>query len=343
MQGKLEPAGGIIPIASSPGDRIVEFLVKEGDSVEAGQVVAKLESERLRSLEVRVAQQQLAEAKAQLATEELSGQAQLGLAQLGVRKNEKLLADAKRRLATAESSGGELDLLTAKVQLAKDELARLRKAAVAGPDGRRLVNDTQLRQQELLVQAADAELAAARRDAKTAVEAAEMILEASKQEIVAAEAKAASARAAVFLVSMELKIELLQQQLESARLIAPVAGTILSIDASVGQPTTGMPIMRIADISTMQCRAEVPIEDIAKVKIGSKAMINQGGLGGEGIRGQVSSISQIVGSPSVPSLNPMDPVDYRTIEVRITIDAKDAAQASKLIHSQVEVAIVEEN
>ncbi|MDY6938597.1 MAG: HlyD family efflux transporter periplasmic adaptor subunit [Cyanobacteriota bacterium] len=83
--GRLEPDGEAIHLAASSmlrDDRVVELLVAEGDVVEAGQIVAVLDSaSRLQAQleeaeeEVRVAQAQLAQVEAGAKTGEINAQA----------------------------------------------------------------------------------------------------------------------------------------------------------------------------------------------------------------------------------------------------------------------------
>ena len=96
--------------------------------------------------------------------------------------------------------------------------------------------------------------------------------------------------------------------------------------------------MQIADVSSMLCRAEVPVEDLNKIRGEARVVMNQGGLSGV-ITGKVESISELVGSTRINSLNPLDRIDFSVAHVFIRIDTEHLEDAGKLIHSQVEVAI----
>lgn len=336
--GRLEPQGGVIPIVTKPGDRIEKFEAVVGKDYPQGFTLAQLASIPLLRAELSVAEAQLAEASAQKDAEMKAADAKLAVVQQGIDANEQKLEEAKSRLESAESSGGEFDLLRSKIALAKEALEKLEQAAEPGPAGRSLATQSQIKQQELAVKAAEYELTQARREAADAVKVAELMLAASKKEKEAAEATKLAAAAAVPLGSAQKKIELLQSQIEASELKMPINGTVLSIDAYQGQPTSTMPIMQVANLENMVCRAEVPVEDRSLIAIGDQAVIRGGGLESE-ITGKVSEISLLVGSPKMTSLNPMDPVDYRMAPVTIKIDAQHLGAAKKLVNSQVKVEI----
>jgi HlyD family secretion protein len=51
--GRIEPAGGIVDVAATMGDRLGRLLVKEGDEVKKGEPLAELDSHTLRELELQ--------------------------------------------------------------------------------------------------------------------------------------------------------------------------------------------------------------------------------------------------------------------------------------------------
>lgn len=336
-QGQLEPAGGVIPIVAPAGDRIAELSVAEGATVTKDKPVGRLVGRSIREAELQVARTELAEGQKRVDAEEQSAEAERRVAEVGIKAHQRRLQEAEEELRLANQEGGQLQLLQRKVELAEDKLAQLRNAAAA-PEQRRLVSASAVQQQELAVQAAQAELEAASRNAESAVEAARLMLEAANSELAAAGKKFEAAVAGAALGSSEEKVKLLELQLQAASLNSPIDGTVLAVDASVGQPTTGMPIMRIADLSQMICRAEVRVADLPSIQLGARAAISGGGLS-KVLQGEVISISQVVGTPRLPSADPRTRVDWRSAEVVIAIDPADTEAASRLVQSQVDVAI----
>lgn len=336
-QGRLEPAGGVIPIVAPQGDRIEQLSVAAGDSVTAGMVVGRLAGREMREAELAVAETQLEEARERRRAAAAAARAELEVAAVGVKRNERQLREAEAALARAQAPGGELELLERRLQLAEEKLAQLRQAA-AEPQSRRLVGATAVQQQELVVEAARTELESARREAEGAVEAAQLVLEASQKEQRAAELAIESASATAPLKSLEKQVELLELQVQQAELVSPISGTVLAVDMAAGEPTTGMPVMRVADTSQMICRAEVPVAELPRIAIGAEAKMTGGGLSAP-ISGRVGSISRVIGSPRLPSPSPLSRVDWRAADVVIHVDPADAQRAAQLINARVDVAI----
>ena len=336
--GRLEPAGGVVPVIAKPGDRITKINVEVGKRYDANTEVAELAGTALLDLEVQVAEAQLQEALAQRDAELDAADAKLAVVDQAIAANQLKLDEASQRLKSARSAGGEFDLLQSKIALAEDTLEKLQQAAAPGPAGRSLATQSQLKQQELAVKAAQYELLTARREAEDAVKVAEMLLVSSEKEKAAAEAAKLAAAAGVPLNSSEQKIALLKEQIKASKPRMPISGFVLSIDATVGQPTSTMPIMQVADLTSMICRAEVPVEDRHLISSGDRAVIRGGGLRSD-ITGEVTEISMLVGSPKMTSLNPMDPVDFRMAPVIIQIDDKHLEAARELVNTQVKVLI----
>ncbi len=337
-QGQLEPAAGVIPIVAPVGDRLESIDVDEGSPVTVGKELATLAGAALRQAELAVAETQLAEGKLQSTAQLATAKAKLEVARIGVTKNEMQLTEARATLQRASAEGGELDLLQRKAALATEKLNQLRVAA-AEPDSRRLVNESVVQQQELVVEAALAELDAAQRNGQSAVEAASLLVEASKAELNAAELQIESTSALAPLGSLEKKVDLLRLQVSSSKLKSPINGVVVAIDMAPGQPTTGMPVMRLADTSKMICRVEVPLAEIARVSLQAPVKMVASGLS-EPLSGKVASISNIIGPPRLPNPNPMAQVDWRSALIIVEIDPQDAPRAAKIIQGQVDVGIL---
>lgn len=336
--GRLEPKNGVVPIVAAPGDRIEEFTVLVGEIYPQDHEVALLAGRTLLAGELATAKAKLEEAEARQKAEEVAAEAKLAVAAQALKANELKLKEAEERLRSARSEGGEFDLLKLKIDILRDALENIEKASTPGPAGRSLATKSQLKQQELTLKAAQYDLISAERDAENSVQVARLQVEASVLENTAVSESIKAAKAAVPIASAKKQIQQLESQIEAAKLQTPIAGTIVSIDASVGQPTAAMPIMRIADLDSMICRAEVPVQDIKRISIDDKATISGGGLL-QDITGTVTEISMLVGTPMMNNPNPMAPVDYKMVPVVITIDKQHAKRASLLVHTQVSVSI----
>ncbi|MEM7595581.1 MAG: biotin/lipoyl-binding protein, partial [Cyanobacteria bacterium P01_A01_bin.83] len=117
--GRIEPQGEIIPIsvsAAAEGDRLEELLVKQGDQIKQGDVIAVLDSrDRLQASlnqaqeQVTVAQANLAKVKAGAKTGEIQAQ-QAAIARIEAERSNNILAQsAMVSRMSAELRNAELE------------------------------------------------------------------------------------------------------------------------------------------------------------------------------------------------------------------------------------------
>lgn len=340
-QGQLEPAAGILPIVAPPGDRVESIQVQEGQQVKAGDPLGKLASQAAKELELEIATARRDEVIAKAKAEEATAVAKLDVAKVGLRQSMLAVDQAVKNLEEAESEGGKLALLAQQLAIAEAKLDQLR-AAAGDRDTGRLVTQSGLEQQQLVVDQTRSQLATARREAKQKIADSTLAIEAAEKEIRAAELAIESGKASAGIQTMDKQIELLKLQLQSIKLVSPIDATVLSIDTRAGEPVGAAPIMRIADTRQMIVRAEVNVADLHRLAIGANATVTSSALEGA-LRGKVASISQLIGSPHLPSPSPMARVDWRSAEVVIEIDPESVDRAAERIQLQVDVAIEAES
>lgn len=336
-QGQLRPAGGVLPITAPAGDRVESISVSVGETITHGQVLGRLVSQKAREAELAVAESKLAEAEKQKEAQHTVAEAQLEVAKMGLRGAELQTQQAIEQLEAAEADGGRLDLLEQRLELAQNQLAQLREAT-SDPAAGRLVTPAKLQQQQLEVDQARSAIQEARREAQAAIETGRLQVDAAEKEIREAELAIEASGTVAPIASLKKQIELLQLQVDTSRLVSPVDGVVLSVDLTAGEPTTGRPILRVADTSRMICDAEINVSQLPRLRVGAEARMTSAALD-TALSGQVASVSRIVGLPQLENPNPLAQVDYRTVEVLIDIDAEDTERAAELIHLQVDVAI----
>lgn len=336
-QGTLRPRSGVLPVMAPPGDRVTRIAVSEDDFVEPGDLLVELESLRAKQVELDVAQAKLAEGKNRVATETAAAKARLQVARAKLRQSEQELQQTQTKLQIAEGEGGELDLLRRAADLAQRKLDRLR-AAANDPSTRRLVTDDQLEEEGLKIEESRAGYESAKAEANDAIAAGRLAVEAAKQEIIAAERAIEAAEAVGAIGSLAKQIELLKLSLETASLISPIRGRVLSINTMIGQATTTMPLMHLADTTEMICVAEINVADLDRVVPGQTAEITSPGLP-QRLSGTVQRIHPMIAAPGLSNPFPMAPVDRYTGEVTIAIDPESVPFAAERIEMQVEVVI----
>ncbi len=137
----------------------------------------------------------------------------------------------------------------------------------------------------------------------------------------------------------------LQGQLEVARaelvrvsvdrinteLRAPIDGTVLRINARVGERPGDEGILELADSDRMEALLEIYESDIDRVRLGQRATVTSenGGFRGS-LAGTVSRISPQVRQRQVLSTDPTRDADARIVEVRLRLDPEDAQRVREL-------------
>jgi HlyD family secretion protein len=114
--------------------------------------------------------------------------------------------------------------------------------------------------------------------------------------------------------------------LEHTRLRAPVAGTVLDVDARAGEmatPAPERPLVLLADLSALRVRAELDERDLGKVKVGQRAMVRANAFKDRTFSGTVRSIAQFVGPSRIGSRGPRTKLSDVDV-VQVVVDLEDS-------------------
>jgi HlyD family secretion protein len=305
--GSVEPHARVGLTFELPG-RVAEVAVKVGDAVEAGDVLARLETDRL-ALQVQQSQAALASVEAQLA--------QL---RAGPRLQEVETAEANLRAAQAQVSGaaagrdqleaeaGGADIAAAEAEVAS---ARLQQKVAQDAYDRIDKRDTEKKEQanynlyaanealaaaqarldQVLVGADPDQIRAARANVWAAAaqrDAAQAQLDlllagATDAQIAAAEAQVAQAQAT---------LEGAQLSLEQATLRAPFDGVVAEVNVAVGEiAATGLPAITLIDAPRFRVVVRVDEIDVGRLAEGRTAEVTLDALPGAQITGTVERIA----------------------------------------------------
>jgi HlyD family secretion protein len=85
--------------------------------------------------------------------------------------------------------------------------------------------------------------------------------------------------------------------LEKLRIRAPIDGTVLQMNINPGElatPSSVQPLLMIANLTTLNVRAELDERDVSEIKIGQPATIRAAAFPGKEFAGAVSSIAPLV-------------------------------------------------
>jgi HlyD family secretion protein len=281
VSGRIE--GDDSAVAAKTTGRIREITVREGDHLEAGQVIAVLDDEQIRARErqaeaavrqaearVQLSQRQIAVLNEQLKQNELA----VGQARVDARGR---VSEAEGRLAAAESQLAQAEATYAQAKWDSDAATRLfDRGLIAEQEARRAQSNEGA--QAAVVAAARRQVEAARGSLTAAqanlVNPAIRSAQAAAVEgqILQAEADIAAAKAdeerARFL------LEEAQANRKDLRVIAPFTGTVATRTAEPGEVVmAGTPIITLVNLGEVYLRGFVPEGEIGRVRVGQPARV----------------------------------------------------------------------
>jgi HlyD family secretion protein len=129
------------------------------------------------------------------------------------------------------------------------------------------------------------------------------------------------------------------EELEQAFVRAPIAGTVLQINARTGEKPGDAGVLELGNIAQMTAELDVYQSQIGKVKIGDPAAISAVALP-DVLRGKVSRIGLKVKRQSAISQDPAANTDARVVEVIVALDQQSSHVASRFTGLQVEARIM---
>jgi HlyD family secretion protein len=281
LSGRIE--GDDSAVAPKTSGKILEITVREGDTVTAGQVIARLDDAQVRAKEDQ-ARAALADAQAKMQ----GAHDQIAVLQETLLQNQLQAgqsttdSDGRVRQAQADLTAAEADLTQqqAALRLAefnRDAYARLSKTgAVSQQQG--LQAEVQADQQAAVVAASQRKVESARGGLTMAqanlenpkirvsqVAGTERQISQQQSTIAATKAETAQAQA-----------QLAQAEADRADLtvLAPFSGTVLTRAAEPGEVVqAGTAIVTLLDLSKVYLRGFIPEGEIGKVKVGQPAHV----------------------------------------------------------------------
>ncbi len=281
LSGRIE--GDDSAVAGKTTGRLLEVRFREGDSVEAGEVIAVLDDRQVRAREdqarasLAAAEAQLRSARQQVAI--LSEQARQSRAEKSQSETD---SEGRVRQAEADLSAAEADLAQ---QEAAYELAAFDRDAYMRLVATGAAAERQGKQAQSTAASQAAMVAAAKRR-----------VEAARGALTTAQSSRRNPDIRGFQVAM-VRQQLTQQQaqiagavaderraaaqLEEARedrndlqIRAPFSGTILTRTAEPGEMlTAGTPVVTLLDLKKVYLRGYIPEGEIGRIKLGQRARV----------------------------------------------------------------------
>ncbi|HEX7286097.1 MAG TPA: HlyD family efflux transporter periplasmic adaptor subunit [Candidatus Angelobacter sp.] len=264
VSGRID--GDTVDISSKRDGKLMEILVREGDTVSAGQVLARIYS----------------------AQDEAQVDAQKANVIEGERKLEEAQSAGPARVSLAEAnlaaSQAEYVRWQAELQQAEADAKRYPPLVESGAVAEQLGN-----QQVTRMKVARASTDAAHKQV-LAAEASLAQAKAQLQQIPTAKANLASSRA---------QLERFQANVTDLTITAPIAGTILTRSAEPGRViAAGQTILTMVDLHKLYLRGFIPEGDVGKVKVGQQAQVYLDSNPKEAIQAEVIRIDpQVMFTP----------------------------------------------
>jgi HlyD family secretion protein len=367
--GKLEPQGEIIKLSaptSGEGSKIEKLLVREGESIKAGQLIAILDNQgRLQAAvneakeKVRVAQANLAKVKAGAKQGEIDAQ-KATIAQLEAEQSTEIEAqkatvarlvtekDTQIEAQLAAIASGQAELANAQAEYKRYE-ALYQEGAISAStqESKRLtlqtaqqkVNQTKANLKRIQGSAKQqiAEAQANLRKIETSREqqvkesqfTLRKIAEVRPVDVIAAEAEVNSARAS---------LKRAEENLAQAYVKSPQDGQVYETYARPGEVVGSDGIVDIGRTSQMYGVVEVYHSDINKVRVGQKVQITSNSLPSE-LQGIVERIGIQVKRQNVINADPTSNIDDRVIEVHVRLDKASSEKAAKFTNLQIQAVV----
>jgi HlyD family secretion protein len=119
-------------------------------------------------------------------------------------------------------------------------------------------------------------------------------------------------------VSARGDLALARVNLEKLKIRAPIDGTILQININPGElaaPSALQSLLSIANLSTLNVRAELDERDIGEIKVGQAATVRAAAFPGKDFAGTVISIAPLVEPSRLGSRGPNNRADVDSVEV----------------------------
>lgn len=313
--GRLRVSGNLeltmVDMSFKTAGRLVELSVKEGDSVKAGQVIARidpvqLEAQKARDLAiVSTAQSSYEQLQTSIAFQKATIESDIAARRAEVEQAQAHLADLRAGSRRQEIDQAQAAVSEARAQL---EFARTDWDRAQTLYRNQDISTAQYDQSRTKFNAATAVVAQAEHRLELVKEGPR------KEEIVGAEAQVARGQAGVKmaeanrlelqrkeqeLTARKAEIEraraqagISQAQLNDTVITAPLDGVVLVKSAELGEVVAaGTTVISIGAVAHPWMRAYIGETDLGKVKIGSKALLTTDSFPNKHYEGVVSFIS----------------------------------------------------
>lgn len=278
-----------IPLTFQQSGKIVELDVKPGDTVKAGQVLAKVDDTKLRNaVTQQQANLQSAQANLQAVKDKYNAQT-LAQAQSTYARAQQALTTAQQN-ADPSYLANQVSLANQNVQMASDALAKAQQSG----------NESSIQQAQSSLNQALSSLTSAKNaqngGAAQALTAAQADVTAAKYQVDQQEQgpKQSDLQSAeTNILQSQISLSNAQTDLSNATLTSPVDGVVVSSPLELYQIADSKSIITITpSAKNLEVDASIDQADIAQVKVGQKVDITLDAYADQHIPGTVTEVAQ---------------------------------------------------
>ncbi|MCY7332403.1 MAG: ABC exporter membrane fusion protein [Pseudanabaena sp. CAN_BIN31] len=322
--GRLEPQGEVLKVASPSTlgtSRIVKLMVKEGDMVKQGQVIAILDSYDRSVASLLQAQSQAQESDRNLA------KVRAGAKSGDIVAQEGNVLSAAANIKSIEANAARIQ---AELEIAGRDYNRFLQVYKEGAISQTVLDTYRLKVETLQGQLLQAQQQV--QQARFQLSQSQGLLS-SVREVRPTDVQFAESQLQTAIVNVKRA----EVDLDLAQVRAPIDGQVLKVNSKIGEvvsQTNG--VIDLGNTSQMYVVAEIYETDIGKIKVGQNATIESEAFEGD-ITGKVDRIGLRIAKNDVLGTDPAAKTDARIIEVKIKLD--DSKKVSGLTNLQVRVKI----
>lgn len=280
--GRVEPISEEVDVGAELSGRLVSVLVEEGDEVEQGQVIARIEDSEQRA--------RVASAQASV----LRRQAELRRLVNGARRQERREAQAATKEEEAILGNAEVEMERRRQLYEKGVLSR--------EEADRATREWQVAKARFK--------AVSERYALIEDDAREEDVQEAEAAVALAQAQLSEARANLgkTVIRSPLSGIVLRRYLQAGE------------NYSISSRSTAQVIVTVGDLSSLRVRADVDETDVAKLRVGQRAYVVADAYGDRKFWGKVVRIGRTLGRKNIRTDEPTERVDTKILETLIELD-----------------------
>lgn len=148
---------------------------------------------------------------------------------------------------------------------------------------------------------------------------------AALRKALAADGLPAPSRGEVALTAARAELSAAEAALERTRVRSPLTGTVLAMNARIGEvmaPSPELPVAVVGNIMQLRVRAEFEERDLGKVREGQAAVVRSDAFQGRDFEGTVASVSPSLAASKIGQRGPRKMNDVDVLEVLINLSGQ---------------------